>query len=77
MYSADLFINTGHRLRKRPAGRISAANGPLLRWPAAVLLAEHVHVGVVVVDVDGDLVELLDELLELLRLELSEVDRYP
>ncbi len=43
----------------------------------AVLLAEHLHLGVGVVDVDGDVVELLDELLEVLRLELGEVDRYP
>jgi hypothetical protein len=55
----------------------SWANGPVLLCPVAVSLAEDMHVGVVVVDVDGDLVKLLDELLELLRLELSEVDRYP
>ena len=40
-------------------------------------LAEHLHLAVGVVDVDGDLVELVDELLDVLRLELSEVDRYP
>src|ERR1700761_6920733 len=40
-------------------------------------LAEHLHLGVGVVNVDGDLVELVNELLDVLRLELGEVDRYP
>jgi hypothetical protein len=39
-------------------------------------LAEHLYFGAGVVDVDGDLVELVDEFLDVLRLELSEVDRY-
>ncbi|MFE2433104.1 hypothetical protein ACFXJ5_41230 [Streptomyces sp. NPDC059373] len=39
--------------------------------------AEDLHPGVGVVDVDGEVVEVLDELLEVLRLELAEVDRYP
>lgn len=43
----------------------------------AVLLAEHLDLGVGLVDVDGEVVELLDELLDVLRLELGEVDRYP
>jgi hypothetical protein len=43
----------------------------------AVSLAEHLHLGIGVVDVDDDLVEMLDELLDVLRLELGEVDRYP
>lgn len=44
---------------------------------APVSLAEHLHLSAGVVDIDGDLVELLDEVLEVLRLELGEVDRYP
>ena len=43
----------------------------------AVSLAEHLHLGVGLVEVDGDVVEVLDELLDMLRLELGEVDRYP
>ncbi|PZW00521.1 hypothetical protein SAMN05443287_1246 [Micromonospora phaseoli] len=50
----------------------------LVERPAVpVSLAEHLHLGVGLVDVDGDVVELLDELLDVLRLELGEVDRYP
>ena len=44
---------------------------------ALVSLAEHLHLGVGRVDVDGDVVEVLDELLDVLRFELGEVDRYP
>src|SRR5215467_11321941 len=40
-------------------------------------LAEHLYPGVGLVDVDGELIELLDELLDVLRFELGEVDRYP
>jgi len=43
----------------------------------AASFAEQLHLGVGLVDVDGDIVELLDELLDVLRLELGEVDRYP
>lgn len=37
-------------------------------------LAEHLHLDVGLVDVDGDVVELPDELLDVLRLELGEVE---
>jgi hypothetical protein len=53
----------------RWSGRASGA--------VAVSLAEHLHLGVGLVDVDGEVVEVLDELLDVLRLELGEVDRYP
>jgi hypothetical protein len=43
----------------------------------AVSFAEHLHLAVGILDVDGELIELLDELLDVLRLELGEVDRYP
>ncbi len=43
----------------------------------AVSLAEHLHLGVGLGKVDDDVVELLDELLDVLRLELGEVDRHP
>lgn len=55
--------------RPRGSGRASGA--------VAVSLAEHLHLGVGLVDVDGEVIELLDELLDVLRLELGEVDRYP
>jgi hypothetical protein len=43
----------------------------------AASFAEHLHLGVGLVGGDGDVVELLDELLDVLRLERGEVDRYP
>lgn len=64
------------RLASRPDGRPAPVIRAAVRH-VAVLLAEHLHLGAGVVDVDGDLVELVDELLELLRLEFVEVDRYP
>lgn len=45
--------------------------------PVTVSRAEHQHLGVGLLDVDGELIELLDQLLDVLRLELGEVDRYP
>ncbi|MEV7194111.1 hypothetical protein AB0N81_20230 [Streptomyces sp. NPDC093510] len=39
-------------------------------------LAEDPHPGVGVVDVDVDLAEVVDEVLQVLRLELLEVERY-
>jgi hypothetical protein len=42
-----------------------------------VSFAEHLHLAFGVVDIDGELIELLDELLDVLRFELGEVDRYP
>jgi hypothetical protein len=42
-----------------------------------VSFAEHLHLAGGVLDVDGELIELLNELLDVLRLELGEVDRYP
>jgi hypothetical protein len=44
---------------------------------ALVSFAEHLHLAVGVVDIDGELIELLDEFLDVLRFELGEVDRYP
>jgi hypothetical protein len=44
---------------------------------ALVSFAEHLHLAFGVVDIDGELIELLDELLDVLRFELGEVDRYP
>jgi hypothetical protein len=43
----------------------------------AVSLAEHLHLGIGVLHVDDDVVEVLDEFLEVLRLELGEVERHP
>lgn len=66
--------------RPRPPAVRTAARPPWSGRPSGAVagsLAEHLHLGVGVVDVDGELVELLDELVELLRLELGEVDRYP
>jgi hypothetical protein len=62
----------GRRTAGRPRGSGGRAPGAV-----AVSLAEHPHLGIGVVDVDGDLVELIDELLKVLRLELGEVDRHP
>jgi hypothetical protein len=65
---------------RQPAGRPDGRPTPWSGRPSgvvAVSLAEHLHLGVGLVDVDGDVVELLDELLDVLRLELGEVDRYP
>ncbi|HSA50832.1 MAG TPA: hypothetical protein VLH10_12090, partial [Yinghuangia sp.] len=42
-----------------------------------VSLAEHLHLGPGVVDVDREIVELLDQVFKVLRLELAEVDREP
>jgi hypothetical protein len=39
-----------------------------------VLLAENPHLGVGLVDVDGEVVELFDEFLDVLRFQLGEVD---
>lgn len=49
------------------------------RPPGSVVvsLAEHLHLGVGFVDVEGELVELVDELFDVLGLELSQIDRYP
>lgn len=46
------------------------------RGPRRGSLAEHPHLGVGLVDVDGEAVELLDELLDVLRPELGEIDRH-
>ena len=61
---------------RRPDGRLTPWSGRA-SGVVAVLLAEDLHLGVGLVDVDGDVVEVLDELLDVLRLELGEVDRYP
>jgi hypothetical protein len=59
------------------AGRLPDPWSGRASGAVAVLLAEHLHLGVGLVDVDDDVVELLDELLDVLRLELGEVDGYP
>jgi hypothetical protein len=62
---------------RQPAGRRPTPWSGRASGAVTVSLAEHLHLGVGLVDVDGELIELLDELLDVLRLELGEVDRYP
>jgi hypothetical protein len=61
---------------RRVADVPESACSPPAGGGALVSFAEHLHLAVGVVDINGELIELLDEVLDVLRFELGEVDRY-